>query len=155
MKQLSLLFLLLVLGCGESKQDLDGLLSSQENQPPETTAEFTRLVFDGDGFSLPPQVIQIEVKPVPWILVGYDGSDEDGVVVDYEFSVQGPRVVDWISLKSNPPTASDSTEAVVKYLQRGMVRNLPKGNYILKVRAVDDEGAKDPTPAEVRFTIPT
>ncbi len=153
MKQLSLILILLVLGCKESNQDLDGLLSSQRNQPPETSAKFTSPT-PGSIF-LPPQVIVIEVDPGPSLLVGYEGNDGDGVVVDYEFSIQGPKVISWISLKSNPPTISDSFEAVIEYLQRGTVRNLPRGSYTLRVRAVDDEGAKDPTPAEVRFTIPT
>lgn len=90
--------------------------------------------------NLPPETeLSVEVSQNNSVKASYKGSDQDGYVVDYEVSLTGPsKEIDWVSSRT----------------QYNLLDNLPPGDYILKARAVDNEGTTDVSPAVVSFTIP-
>ena len=72
------------------------------------------------------------------VKVSYKGSDPNGYVVNYEILLEGDFInTGWVRITENTD----------------LLDNLSDGNYVLKARAIDNEGASDPSPYEVRFTI--
>lgn len=122
---------LLVLGCSPKRK----LLS---NQPPETTL-----------------FVQGPVDPVNHVVHLYwFGSDPDGFVVDYEFRFIYPGeladTVKWVSTtrpgtNGKPLVRTDSLFTIPS--PAGII------DPMFEVRAVDDQGLRDATPATEHFTF--
>ncbi len=107
---------------------------------------------DDDGIDDPTPawfsfVVRVNSPPDTWISSGpnatstehdvsfsWGGSDIDGLVVSYQYRMDGSS---W----------RNTTETTMSY------RNLSSGNHTFQVRAVDDKGAVDPTPASWSFEI--
>jgi len=92
-------------------------------------------------------VVRVNSPPDTWISSGpnatsvehdvsfsWGGSDVDGLVVSYQYRMDGSS---W----------RNTTETATSY------RNLSSGNHTFQVRAIDDKGAVDPTPASWSFQI--
>lgn len=110
-----------------------------ENQPPNTSLSVrdTSLVDNLEGAD----------RFTSTVYITWSGDDPDGFVQSYEirffdeFDSLGPED-NW--------TATTSTDSLV---QLPIPRGEREANVAYEVRAVDDQGAKDPTPARTVFPI--
>jgi hypothetical protein len=72
----------------------------------------------------------------------WSGTDEDGEVVRFRVRVDS---LDW--------TETSRTDSVLMLREIGDVDSLdPEAEYTFQVKAVDDDGLEDPTPASITFT---
>ncbi len=115
-----------------------------------TTAAVAGVV--GDDPNLPPETTLLENCEATHDLLTccpvfeWEAVDFDGVVVSYEYAVTGVASYeyavsgrDWDGRREWVPLPADQTSV--------MLRSLEEGNHVFEVRAVDDDGAPDPTPA--------
>jgi hypothetical protein len=127
---LSIAFLVAFLGCAE----VDEPGSPRVNLPPET-----------NFVNVPP-----DSAVIPYLQTLYwYGNDSDGSVVGFEYAT--PDSATWIYVEADTAqilvVAADSVEAVA-LIDTTLIREI-------WVRAVDDDGAVDPTPDHRVFTVYT
>lgn len=129
MKQrLYILSILLIAGLISCDSGLQGDLS--ENKPPTTSLTVDKINRSGAN-RLPSQ-----------IRISWWGDDPDGYVVGYEFAINNFADTAWTFTEK-----SDST----------FILPIPQGNLTadveFRVRAIDNEDARDPDPAELVYPI--
>ncbi len=103
-----------------------GVVGQDANLPPETS------LVSGCA------AVNDAVSPSPTF--EWTGADLDGAVEAYEYTLAGEGAPEtWTSVPGTQRSASFA--------------GLPPGEYDFRVRAVDDDGAKDPSPAGHAFTV--
>lgn len=127
-KQLLPAILLMVLFFGSCKDSLTG--EKNENQPP-TTKLTVESINRGDDFRLSSQI------KISWF-----GTDPDGYVVGYEYAVNDTSEGAW-----SFTTKTDST--FILPITPGQNQD----DVLFKVRAIDNDGLKDPVGARLVYPI--
>lgn len=122
---LQILLVALIASIGACKSGLKGNLN--DNLPPDTHTALDTIIRSGD------ERLKSEVHIQWW------GDDPDGYLAGYEFSFDN---INWTFTKSNdsifvlsPPAGQDTID------------------FVFRVRAIDNKGATDPTPAVLVYPI--
>ncbi|MBO6584588.1 MAG: hypothetical protein JJ953_00640 [Gracilimonas sp.] len=128
----SFILILAVLSAGLFISGCDAGLSgtASENQPPSTNLTVER-INRGDDFRLSSQ-----------INISWWGNDPDGYVVGYEYAINDTSEGAWTFTER-----SDSTFILP------ITEGQSVDDVLFKVRAVDNEGAKDPVGARLVYPI--
>ena len=132
-----------------------GLFACEES--PTSTPEFP------PGSGVPPETVLLPSStPGGLASLQWEGSDSDGRVVGYQYQLlrveeeyyetdgESGSVHSWVV-----PEEGEGNQTWTPTLEAAgeVFGPLPSGSYLFRVRAVDDDGNSDPTPAEITWQL--